>query len=733
MKMEKLKRIFSVVLLCAVSGTKLLGTESMVISAEENLQEYVITTEDETTLGKLKKQYKENIVDDYSTYNVDNKDSLYVGLTERQRENIEKTDGVIDVEKNIVFSACGSNLKHNIKKEKAKKSDALDWNMRMIGANSVSCQKKKGQDVIKVAIMDSGVDVSKEVNVVERVNLVDEEISIAPYYEDITSHGTSIAGIVSDINPNAELYSVRVLDSNNTAKLDRVIEGIYWCIAHDMDIINMSFGTTYRSAALEKAVNEAYKNGILLISAAGNGGNEASVEYPAAYDTVIAVGGVDKNAVLTEDSATGEEIELVAPGRQVLTDGAYGGNLVAGGTSLSVAHVSGAASVIWQKDSTKTNDFVRKLLSDSAKKLGDSKQYGNGLIDIKYALAHYDKYARNYSKSILETEDVADDACLENDTAVKTFEDVQLVEGRWGSEGHSGLVVFANEYPDSPVGFTEDELLIIKDACAKVDGIIDHGINEDASTHYFRTVTQNVLHGRYNYVSTMRYLYRVSRSIYTSATGTTVSSCCNQYSYSPFTDYPDEDIKIRNGLKDAIQYMTAADTPIANPSGISWQKKRGLRVLGMMMHVAGDIYAHNAKVPWDSVCSGKITSNNLKPGVSWSDFKQKVSWGMMCKQMKDYLKNTQEDDVYFYTNRYEAAKKVSNIMLKSFAEGQGDIALDVVLKKGLMYDSSSVLQEETKLGYLSKHVRWEYNDNNRAIVAGTASFTPFAGEYINIK
>ena len=72
------------------------------------------------------------------------------------------------------------------------------------------------------------------------------------------------------------------------------------------------------------------------------------MEYPAAFEQVIAVGSVDKNAELTKESATGTEIELVAPGSQILTDGAFGGTLVAGGTSLSVAHVTGAAAIIWQ-------------------------------------------------------------------------------------------------------------------------------------------------------------------------------------------------------------------------------------------------------------------------------------------------------------------------------------------------------------------------------------------------
>lgn len=728
MKNVKLRRIISVFLVCAMAGTRLIGEEAALIHAEEELQEYIITTDDAATLKKIKKQYKEHIVDDYKAYHIEDNVSVYAGLTDSQHKSIERMKGVANVEENIVFSACKSNRKHAVKKKKAKKSDALDWNMRMIGVVSSELSDTDEGRGVKVAIMDSGVDVSEDVNVVERVNLVDDEKYIAPFYEDITGHGTSIAGIISDINPKAQLYSVRVLDSSNTAKLDRVIEGIYWCMDHDIDIINMSFGTKYRSTALEKAVNAAYDAGILLVSAAGNGGNKESVEYPAAYEKVIAVGGVDKNAVLTDESATGEEVELVAPGSQILTDGAFGGSLVAGGTSLSVAHVTGAASAIWQKDLSKTNGFVRGLLSDSAKKLGNSKYYGSGLVDIKYALKHYNKYADRYSQIPCETGEAVEEVYPENDSAVKTFDDVELVEGRWNSVAHEGLVDFGNKLSGLEVGLTANELLIIKDACAKVDGIA--GAAEKSENH-FRTSTKNVLHGKYNYVSTMRYLFRVSRKIYDSPEGTTVSSCCNTYSYNPHTDNVELDRSLPGKLKNAIQYMTAADTEIKNPSGISWQRKRGLRVLGMLMHVVGDTYAHKSKVPTSCLNNQEIKK---VVGSSWDEFKKEVGYGMMFKYVKDYLGPKYVDDVFFYSSRYEAAKKVSNNVLRHFVAGLSDIAIDQALTAGLIYDEGThYLHEETKLAYLSKHVRWEFNDKNRALVAGTASFNPCKGEYISFK
>lgn len=741
MKFIKMKRVVAATVLFSIVGTGIIGKEAPLLRANEEIKEYVITVDNDAVLKKIKENYAENIVEDYNSYHINDKESLYAGLTKSEKKKVENMEGVLDVEDNITFKASLNNYKPNVKRKKAKKSNALDWNMRMIGATSYDCTKLKKFDTIKIAVMDSGVDVSEDVNVVQRVNLVDEEKNIAPYYEDITSHGTSIAGIISDINPKAELYSVRVLDANNTAKLDRIVEGIYWCIEHDMDIINMSFGTKYNSIALQKAVKAAEKEGILMVSAAGNGGNEASVEYPAAYEAVIAVGSVDKKATLTGESATGEQIELVAPGSEVITDGAYGGSLVAGGTSISVAHITGAASVIWQKDSSKPKDFVRQILCQSAKKLGDNKKFGNGLIDIKFAMNNYDKFEKNYQLAICESQEIEDS--IDNDEVVKTFDDVQLVEGRWGPGAHLTIIDDAVGFGGFGEGFSKEELDIIRDACAKVDGIGDGQTSK--SKRLFKTDTKLVLHGRYNYVATIRYLYRVSRSMYLSNASTSIDSICREFFYKPDiepTVIDASDNGVRNAIVEAIEYMTDANTPILNSNRVSWRKQQGLRVFGMMMHVLGDTYAHDSRVPSEAVHynsnvepvpSSFIIASQLKTGKSWNSFVNEVNRGIMFKRVREYVVRNYEDDTSVYPDRFIAAKTASNSMIKCFLGGAVDADVDVILKAARRYDKNQVLCEETTLGYFSKHVKSEYASQERAVIAGTVSFNPYIGEYTSYK
>ena len=90
------------------------------------------------------------------------------------------------------------------------------WNLDIINVEGSNNQEK-----VKVAIIDSGVDLSDNLRIRERKNFRSEEFNAI--FEDTCGHGTSIASIlvgkgvnseVNGINSDIELYSARVLDEN---------------------------------------------------------------------------------------------------------------------------------------------------------------------------------------------------------------------------------------------------------------------------------------------------------------------------------------------------------------------------------------------------------------------------------------------------------------------------------------------------------------------------------------
>ena len=190
--------------------------------------------------------------------------SIYVS----KKAKITSTKDTI-VEKNITFTADTVDPdKEWVTQEAAdliRENYDADWNYDMINVKRADVSELDdvedglvSENAIKVAVLDSGVDyVATDAKVVECVNLIEDDQDVEDMLSDTTGHGSAVAGIINNIDPDAAIYSVRVLDENNTTTLSRVVEGIYWCIENDVDIINMSFGTEINSEILHQAIQDA--------------------------------------------------------------------------------------------------------------------------------------------------------------------------------------------------------------------------------------------------------------------------------------------------------------------------------------------------------------------------------------------------------------------------------------------------------------------------------------------
>ncbi|MFD3446785.1 S8 family serine peptidase [Microbacteriaceae bacterium 4G12] len=246
---------------------------------------------------------------------------------------------------------------------------------------------------VKVAVIDSGVYRNhSDLALAGGVSVV----SYTKDYDDDNGHGTHVAGIigakdnnigVEGVAPDAQLYAVKAFNANGDAYVSDVIAGIEWAISNKMDIINLSSSMKDSSPALQKAVDKAYQSGILLVGAAGNIGNAPSggstVEYPALYDSVIAVSAVDNTNSIADFSATGPKVEVTAPGVRILSTYPGNGYSYMSGTSMATPFVSGVLALLKQAHPTYSNKDLRSLLDKTAKDIGTSGRdslYGYGLV-----------------------------------------------------------------------------------------------------------------------------------------------------------------------------------------------------------------------------------------------------------------------------------------------------------------------------------------------------------------
>lgn len=250
----------------------------------------------------------------------------------------------------------------------------LPEGIKVIKAPEMWSKGVKGKNV-KIAVLDTGCDTSHpdlKSQIIGGKNFTDDDGGKEDAISDYNGHGTHVAGTIaandsnggiSGVAPEASLLIVKVLGgANGSGQYEWIINGINYAVEQKVDIISMSLGGPSDVPELKEAVKNAVKNGVLVICAAGNEGDgderTEELSYPAAYNEVIAVGSVSVARELSEFSNANKEIDLVAPGENILStlpNKKYG-KLT--GTSMAAPHVSGALALI---KSYEEESFQRKL------------------------------------------------------------------------------------------------------------------------------------------------------------------------------------------------------------------------------------------------------------------------------------------------------------------------------------------------------------------------------------
>ncbi|MHC4115078.1 MAG: S8 family serine peptidase, partial [Planctomycetota bacterium] len=220
---------------------------------------------------------------------------------------------------------------------------------------------------------------------------------------DGSGHGTHCAGTIAavgnngmgiiGVSPKAKIMPLKGLDDNGSGFTADLAKSIRYAAFNGADILSNSWGFPSRvpsDPTLEEAVDDAYAEGCIIVFAAGNENDDVAYYSPQNRPNTIVVAATDYNDMKASFSNWGDEIDVAAPGAEVLSLRATGTDMYLGasgytagerfvpafdknaryyranGTSMACPHVAGLAALIRSNYSILTNEEVRQIIRDSA-------------------------------------------------------------------------------------------------------------------------------------------------------------------------------------------------------------------------------------------------------------------------------------------------------------------------------------------------------------------------------
>lgn len=756
------------------------------ITKEVKEQEYIVKSRNKNIMRELKKNYKGKVSINHKLSDekyLNDESIVTLKLTDKEIKSL-KSASDYTVEKNYTIEGLSSDsesvledvsctleqfqneydyeyfdnpaefVPYEAAPDNSINNEVVPWNIEIV-AGDPKTNEYRGKG-IKVAVIDSGIDVHNDLNTNGWIDFSDKVKGYKPV--DNSGHGTEVAGIIAARNNgigtigiayDAEMYSVKILDGSNRSKVSSVIKAIEWCINNDIDVINMSFGLNEDSRILHEYIKKAADNDITIVAAAGNNNQ---VQYPAKYDEVISVGGIDKDLNIASYSPNDNYVDVFAPSEMAQTTGYVGTYTISNGTSIAAAHVTGIVASLKSKNSSLTCNQIKKIISESA--VGINK--GNGI----YGLVNY-KNAINLCDdlNINTANDEENDIDVDFDSIKQCTDNDNYVEGSWSKDtwenetrsdgtGHYSMIngldtgYFARGAADY-TGMVHNRW-IVADAAYRVDVLYDFKNDSWVNTVQDKNNQYPPYHGNTHYTTgelcaPINFLYELSRRRLVLGQQLSMDSSAynnkDEYKgvYIPVAmkkKMVDDMLSMYNSLRSQYGSLINMDSPYS----------RGYMVLGVLMHALEDFYCHRAKVTWDMIsasddgsvgwydvfgatCNDSHINCNNFSGNNWANYWKCIRYiktygGIPINNLKAKMNSVitincnnrsytftnaanmvYEDNPYFYSNRYAASLYVTKATLQDMKDGK-----DVTVLYG--FDSWGVPLFESSFDYKFEGEKW---------------------------
>ncbi len=214
------------------------------------------------------------------------------------------------------------------------------------------------------------------------------------------THGTHCAGIaaaatdnnigIASIGFGISIIPIKATRDNSILPLalDAGPEGIDYAIVAGADVINLSWGGSQNVPSVKAVIDEALNQGIIIVAAAGNDGNN-TLSYPASYDGVVSVGATAQNDIIASFSQRNDKIDVMAPGENiwstVRSNNSYD---YLDGTSMAAPMVAGLIGLMMSFDASFTPSQIINCLKAGCDNIDSLNPLVTGLIGAGRINAH---------------------------------------------------------------------------------------------------------------------------------------------------------------------------------------------------------------------------------------------------------------------------------------------------------------------------------------------------------
>jgi hypothetical protein len=245
-----------------------------------------------------------------------------------------------------------------------------------------------------IGVIDTDINPAHEFLAGAQVELV----TLRPAEADASGrvHGTAVlsalaappGGRVAGLLPEARYVVADIFaraGGDERADVVSLLRALDLMAARGVRVVNLSLAGP-ANEVLDRAIADLVaRHGMVLVAAVGNGGGTRPVAHPAAHPQVIAVTAVDRRGRGFGGAQRGEEVDLAAPGVELLLATSVRGARPQTGTSFAVPFVTAAAALLIEAEPGLTAAEVADRLRASARDIGPEgpdELFGHGLLDI---------------------------------------------------------------------------------------------------------------------------------------------------------------------------------------------------------------------------------------------------------------------------------------------------------------------------------------------------------------